>query len=30
VLLLPTIQGEGLSPRSQPICATPFEGTYGT
>lgn len=27
VLLLPTIRGEGLSPRSQPICATPFEGT---
>ena len=27
VLLLPTIRGEGLSPRSQPISATPFEGT---
>jgi len=30
VLLLPTLRGEGVSPRSQPICATPFEGTCGT
>ena len=30
VLLLPTIRGEGVNPRSQPICATPFRRTCGT